>query len=70
MDEDARCLRVVKLDLPLQGRADSMYVSALKEERFWSCDRFLLAVKTDMPEQPTATQVPGWTHDTALSSGP
>ena len=35
-----------------------MYVAAPKEERFWSCQRFLLAVKTDLPEQPTATQLP------------
>jgi type VI secretion system protein ImpJ len=46
------------VSVPLQGRPDSMYVAGLKEDRFWGCDKFLLAIKTDMPEQPTAQQVP------------
>lgn len=44
--------------IPLEGRPDGMYVSLLREERIWSCDRFLLVIKTDMPLQPTAAQVP------------
>jgi type VI secretion system protein ImpJ len=44
--------------VPLQSRADGMYVAAPREERFWSCERFLIAIKTDLPEQPTATQLP------------
>ncbi len=42
----------------LQGQGNGMYVSPLKDERLWACDRFLIAVKTDLQEQPTATQLP------------
>lgn len=44
--------------IPLEGRPNGMYAAQLREDRIWACDRFLLAVKTDLPEQPTATQVP------------
>lgn len=44
--------------IDLQGRADGMYVAQINEERWWSCRQFLLVIKTDLPEQPTATQVP------------
>lgn len=44
--------------IDLQGRPDGMYVAAISEERWWSCSKFLLVIKTDLPEQPTATQVP------------
>lgn len=50
---DEHCVTVA-----LEGRRDGMYVSELKDPRIWTCDRFLLAVKTDLPEQPTAAQVP------------
>ncbi len=46
------------VSVPLEGRPNGMYVATLQEERVWACDRFLLAIKTDLPEQPTATQVP------------
>jgi type VI secretion system protein ImpJ len=46
------------LSLTLQGRQDGMYMGAAKDERLWSCERYLLAIKTELPEQPTATQVP------------
>ena len=46
------------MSLVLQVRKDGMYMGATKEDRFWSCDKYLLAIKTELPEQPTATQVP------------
>jgi type VI secretion system protein ImpJ len=46
------------VSVPLEGRANGMHVGNLQTERLWACDRFLLAIKTDLPEQPTATQVP------------
>jgi type VI secretion system protein ImpJ len=44
--------------IDLESRADGMFTAALNEERFWSCTQFLVVIKTDMPEQPTAQQVP------------
>jgi type VI secretion system protein ImpJ len=44
--------------IDLQGRPDGMYVATINEERWWSCTNYLLVIKTDLPEQPTATQVP------------
>jgi len=44
--------------IDLQGRPDGMYVATISEERWWSCSSYLLVIKTDLPEQPTATQVP------------
>jgi type VI secretion system protein ImpJ len=46
----------IAIDLP--GRPDGMYVATINEERWWSCTSYLLVIKTDLPEQPTATQVP------------
>lgn len=44
--------------LPLLGRADGMYTGASSDERLWNCERFLVAVKTELPEQATASEVP------------
>ena len=44
--------------MPLQGRADGMYTGASMDERLWNCERFLVAIKTELPEQATASQVP------------
>jgi type VI secretion system protein ImpJ len=44
--------------IPLESDSRGMYRAALKEERIVACDRFLLSVKTDMPEQQTAAQLP------------
>lgn len=44
--------------IPLQSGTDGMYVASPQEDHFWGCQRFLIAIKTDLPEQPTATQLP------------
>jgi type VI secretion system protein ImpJ len=44
--------------LTLQPRHDGMYMGASDDERVWSCHQYVLAIKTELPEQPTATQVP------------
>ena len=44
--------------IDLQGRPDGMYVAQITEERWWTCTSHMLVVKTDLPEQPTATQIP------------
>lgn len=44
--------------LPLQARHDGMYMGTSDDERVWSCPKYVLAIKTELPEQPTATQVP------------
>ncbi|HKP60899.1 MAG TPA: type VI secretion system baseplate subunit TssK [Polyangiales bacterium] len=44
--------------IDLQGRPDGMYVATIGEERWWTCSSHMLVVKTDLPEQPTATQIP------------
>ncbi|MEY4575680.1 MAG: hypothetical protein RL701_383 [Pseudomonadota bacterium] len=46
------------VSIALTSRADGTYVANLNEERFWGCKQFLIAVKTDLPEGPTATQLP------------
>jgi type VI secretion system protein ImpJ len=46
------------ISIDLQGRPDGMYVAQITEERFWVSPSHLLVIKTDLPEQPTATQVP------------
>jgi len=44
--------------LTLQPRHDGMYMGTSDDERVWSCHQYVLAIKTELPEQPTATQVP------------
>jgi type VI secretion system protein ImpJ len=44
--------------VPLTTREDGMYVAQLSDERLRSCDRFVLAVQTDVPERQVATQLP------------
>jgi type VI secretion system protein ImpJ len=44
--------------LTLQARNDGMYMGTSEDERIWACSQFVLAIKTELPEQPTATQVP------------
>jgi type VI secretion system protein ImpJ len=42
----------------LQARHDGMYMGTSDDDRLWSCHQYVLAIKTELPEQPTATQVP------------
>jgi type VI secretion system protein ImpJ len=44
--------------LALAARHDGMYMGTSEDDRLWSCQQFLIAIKTELPEQPTATQVP------------
>jgi len=44
--------------LALQARNDGMYMGSSEDERLWLCSQFVLAIQTELPEQPTATQVP------------
>jgi type VI secretion system protein ImpJ len=44
--------------LPLHARDDGMHVAQLRDERLWLCDRFMLAVQTDVPERQVAVQLP------------
>jgi type VI secretion system protein ImpJ len=46
------------VSIPLLGSADGMYKGSSTDERLWNCERFLVAIKTELPEQATATQVP------------
>lgn len=44
--------------VPLQAQDDGMHLSKLEDERIAQCDRFLISVKTDLPEPQVAAQVP------------
>jgi type VI secretion system protein ImpJ len=44
--------------IPLQGRDDGMHTGTLEDPRVPQCDRFFIAVKTDLPEQQVAARLP------------
>jgi type VI secretion system protein ImpJ len=44
--------------IPLQAQNDGMHVAKLEDERLATCDRFLISVKTDLPEKQVAAQLP------------
>jgi type VI secretion system protein ImpJ len=46
------------LAIPLDGQDDGMHLSKLEDDRLIQCDRFLLSVKTDLPEKQVASQLP------------
>jgi type VI secretion system protein ImpJ len=46
------------ITIPLATRGEGMYAAALNDERLRSCERFLLAVQTDLPERQVAAQLP------------
>jgi type VI secretion system protein ImpJ len=46
------------INIPLATRGEGMYAAALHDERLRSCERFLLAVQTDLPERQVAAQLP------------
>jgi type VI secretion system protein ImpJ len=53
--------------LPLSARDDGMHVAQLRDERLWRCDRFMLAVQTDVPERQVAVQLPQFAKIAAWS---
>jgi type VI secretion system protein ImpJ len=46
------------ISLPLRMREDGVYYLAMSDERLQRCDRFMLAVQTDVPERQVAVQLP------------
>jgi type VI secretion system protein ImpJ len=46
------------VSVPLRAHDNGMHTGALEDERILSCDRFFIAVKTDMPEQHVAARLP------------
>jgi type VI secretion system protein ImpJ len=46
------------ISLPLSMREDGIYFAALSDDRLRQCDRFLLAVRTDVPERQVGAQLP------------
>lgn len=46
------------VSLPLLGSAEGMYTGTSKDERLWSCEAFVVAIKTELPEHATAAEVP------------
>jgi type VI secretion system protein ImpJ len=46
------------ISIPLVAREDGTYVAALSDDRLRSCERFLLAVQTDVSERQVASQLP------------
>ncbi len=44
--------------LPLQARDDGMHVGQFEDDRLANCASFLIAVRSEMPEQQVATQLP------------
>lgn len=46
------------LSIPLDGQDDGMHVAKLEDDRIMQCDRFLISVKTDLPESQVASQLP------------
>lgn len=55
------------ISLPLRCGDDGIYATALGDERLRSCERFLLAVQTDLPERQVATQLPTFAKIAAAS---
>lgn len=48
-----RCITV-----PLESRADGMWIGQLKDERLLKCPRYVLAVEAQSPQQETANRLP------------
>jgi len=46
------------ISIPLTMRDDGMYCAGLNDDRLRHCERFLLAVQTDVPERQVASQLP------------
>lgn len=46
------------LSLPLEAQDDGMHLGEFADERLLSCERYLIAVRTDMPERQVGTQLP------------
>lgn len=46
------------VSIPLRANDSGMHLGALEDERVSQCDRFFIAVKTDMPEQHVAARLP------------
>lgn len=46
------------INVPLEMRAAGLYVGKLDDERLARCDQFILCVKSDLPEQQVAEQLP------------
>jgi type VI secretion system protein ImpJ len=46
------------VSVPLKPHDNGMHTGALDDERILQCDRFFIAVKTDMPEQHVAARLP------------
>jgi type VI secretion system protein ImpJ len=46
------------VQIPLVAQDDGMHLVKLEDERLSQCDRFLISVKTDLPEPQVATQIP------------
>lgn len=46
------------VSIPLKASDNGMHTGALEDERISQCDRFFIAVKTDMPEQQVAARLP------------
>jgi len=46
------------ISIPLRSNDSGMHTGALDDERVQQCDRFFIAVKTDMPEQHVAARLP------------
>lgn len=46
------------IDIPLEARADGMWLGRLKEPRLDQCSQYVLAIETDIPAQEVASRVP------------
>jgi type VI secretion system protein ImpJ len=46
------------VSIPLRANDSGMHTGALEDERVAQCDRFFIAVKTDLPEQHVAARLP------------
>jgi type VI secretion system protein ImpJ len=46
------------VSLPLTAREDGMHMAEMQDERLFGCERFLIAVKTDLPQPQVAQQLP------------
>lgn len=55
------------ISVPLRLRDDGSYFCALDDERLRACERFLLAVQTDLPERQVAVQLPSFAKLAAAS---
>jgi type VI secretion system protein ImpJ len=46
------------LSVPLHAKDDGMHLGQLSDDRLLQCDRFVVAVKTDLPERTVGSQLP------------